>query len=117
MLLTRKPRGTKSKDSRQPSLSHSKIYPAIMPRYTVFMIIANRCQANVTSDDSKAKRRDPAIEEWMHKVLAWIDDEVRAKQIESSEVLLDSSERLIFGSNFMTRTWPLKQNKRRMTTN
>jgi len=56
------------------------------------MIIVNRGQVNVTSDDSKAKRRDPAVEEMMHKVLEWIDDEVRAKRIESSEVLLDSSE-------------------------
>jgi len=64
-----------------------------MPKYVVFLLVANRPEASKTNDDNDNElSSDPEIKKVQQEFLSWIEAENKAERVKGSEFLLDSSE-------------------------
>jgi len=62
-----------------------------MPRYVVFLITANRLEADKVKDDNETTK-DSYFQKMLHEFLSWIQAEIKAGRINGGDFLLDSSE-------------------------
>lgn len=62
-----------------------------MPKYIIFLIIADRKEASESKDDDDIKK-DPVFKKMLEKFLSWIKTEIEAERIKGGEYLLEASE-------------------------
>jgi len=62
-----------------------------MPKYVVFLIVANRLGADKTRDDNDITK-DPYFQKMLHEFLSWVQAEVKAERVNGGDFLLEASE-------------------------
>lgn len=64
-----------------------------MPKYVVFMIVANRPEVDETRDkDDKDVSDDPLFKEMLRRFLSWIEAEIKSERLKDGAFVLKSSE-------------------------
>jgi hypothetical protein len=64
---------------------------ARMPKYVIFLILANRPEAKKDEEDND-KAREPPVDQMIEAFLNWIKGEIKSERIKGGEYLLGSSE-------------------------
>jgi hypothetical protein len=70
-----------------------------MPKYVVFLIFANRPEANTTKDDNEINK-DPSFQKMLHEFLSWVQAEIKAERVKGGDFLLEASEETNIRINF-----------------
>jgi hypothetical protein len=76
-----------------------------MPKYVIFLIIANRPPASETKDIAELTK-DPVFQKTLNEFLSWVKTEIEAERIKGGDFLLEASDETNIRIDFQNRDTP-----------